>query len=204
MTKQIELISEWLGSGSINIFGWPFSGKDTQCRKLAELFNGVLISGGDILRSHSDSAEISQEMADGTIIPSDFYLDRLLPYLSQAEFNNKPLLLSSVGRSHGEEPAIMQAAADSGHPMRTAILLKLSETDVWQRLKAAASLKDRGSRQDDNEEGLRNRLVEFHEKTEPVIQFYRDKKLLLEVDGSLTRDEVTNEILNGLSGLSSA
>ena len=198
MEIKIDKINQWLGSGSINIFGRPFAGKDTQGQLLAELFGGVLIAGGDILRSHQDPAEIEKIMAAGGIIPSDFYLRMLLPYLLQPDLNGKPLLLSAVGRSHGEEDIILQATADSGHPMKAVVVLQLSEADVWQRFEESQLDHDRGNRTDDHREVLKNRLKKYQDKTVPVIEFYRNKGLLIEVDGTKSREEVTNEILNSL------
>lgn len=198
MEIKIDKINQWLSSGSINIFGRPFAGKDTQGELLAKLFGGVLIAGGDILRSHQDPAEIEKIMAAGGIIPSDFYLRMLLPYLLQPDLNGKPLLLSAVGRSHGEEDIILQATADSGHPMKAVVVLQLSEADVWQRFEESQLDHDRGNRTDDHREVLNNRLKKYQAKTVPVIEFYRNKGLLIEVDGTKSREEVTNEILNSL------
>jgi adenylate kinase len=199
MNDETKKIADWLGFGSINIIGDPFSGKDTQGKILAKLFNGAIIGGGDILRSHNDPRGIEKIMARGELIPSDFFLSLILPYFSKPEFNDKPLILSSVGRSHGEEKTIMQAAADSGHPMKAVILLKLAETDVWRRFAAAQADHDRGNRADDQAEVLNNRLKEFSAKTTPVIEYYRDQGLLIEVDGAAPTEVVTKEILQGLS-----
>jgi adenylate kinase len=199
MTDQIKVILRWLGSGSVNLFGCPFSGKDTQGRIIADIFNGVLIAGGDILRSHRDPKEIEQILARGGIIPSKFYLNLLLPYLSRPEFEGRPLILSAVGRSHGEEPTIMEAANSSGHPIKAVVLLHLSEEEVWRRFEKAVSQRDRGNRTDDRREILKTRLKKYQEKTLPVIEFYRDKGLLIEVDGAPSRKEVTSEILQSLA-----
>jgi adenylate kinase len=199
MDEQIKKITDWLGEGSINIIGDPFSGKDTQGEILAKLFKGALIGGGDILRSHHDPKKIEEIMAEGDFVPSDFFLSLMLPYFSRVEFKNKPLILSSVGRSHGEERTIMQHLADSGHPMKAVLLLKLSEDIVWRRFHAAQADHDRGNRTDDRTNVLKTRLAEFQEKTTPVIEFYREKGLLITVDGSPATNIVTNEILTALS-----
>ena len=99
MKDDVRTISKWLGAGSIDIFGCPFSGKDTQGEVLATLFGGALVSGGDILRSHKEPEKISHVLSGGGLVPSDFYLDLVLPYLSQRKYNGKPLILSAVGRS---------------------------------------------------------------------------------------------------------
>lgn len=198
LSDQIKTISNWLGTGSIDIFGCPFSGKDTQAHNLANLFNGVVIGGGEILRSHHDPKKIEQVLDSGGIVPSDFYLNLVLPYLSQPKFKEKPLILSTVGRSHGEEPIIMKAAADSGHPIKAAIVLQLPEDEVWRRFEEAKTSKDRGNRDDDRREVLKTRLKKFKDKTMPVIEFYRDKGLLIEIDGMPSRQEITNNILKSL------
>ncbi len=199
MNVQLRKISSWLGAGSLNVFGRPFAGKDTQGRKLAELFGGELIGGGDILRSHREPDKIKAILAAGGLIPHEFYLEMLLPYLSQAKFADKPLILSSVGRSEGEEATIVHATAASGHPLRAVVLLELSEAEVWRRFEAAKALHDRDGRADDDRAVLKNRLAKFRDKTLPVIEYYRRHGLLVEVDGSKSRDGVTAEILEALA-----
>lgn len=201
MDQQIKIISNWLGSGSINIFGLPFSGKDTQGRDLARLLGGHLIAGGDILRSYPDQNKIKELMSTGDLFPTDFYLSIVLPYLSKSEFKDQPLILSSIGRMHGEEPVVMQAATESGHDIKAVIHLDMSEKDVWERFEAAKNMHDRGDRADDKAEILKNRLREFRDKTVPVIQYYRDKSLLIEVDDTLSQAEVLQEIIEGLYSL---
>ncbi len=203
MSEQIKIISGWLQAGSINIFGRPFSGKDTQGQILADLFQAPLIGGGDILRSHHDPAKIEQILASGGIVPSDFYLNMVLPYLSRPNFKDKPLVLSAVGRSHGEEETIMKAAADSGHPIKAVIVLQLSEEEVWRRFEESRLEHDRGNRSDDHHNVLKTRLQKFQDKTVPVIEFYRHKKLLIEVDGEKGREEVTSKILEELASRTS-
>lgn len=199
MEKNIEKVTDWLGNGSINIFGKPFAGKDTQGEILADIFNGALEAGGDILRSYKDQDRIQEIMASGDLIPSDLYLDIIVPYLSKPELKGKPLFLSAVGRSHGEGPIIVEATKSAGHPIKAVILLNLSEDEVWERFDKSKQDHDRGDRADDDKEILRNRLKKFEDRTMPVINFYRDKGLLIEVDGTLSETDVTNEIINKLA-----
>jgi adenylate kinase len=198
MDEKIQKISNWLGTGSINIFGRPFAGKDTQGEKLAEYFGGELMAGGDMLRSYHDQARIKELMSTGDLFPTDFYLSIVLPYLSREEIRNKPLILSSVGRMKGEESTIIKATNDSGHPMKAVVVLVLSEEEVMNRFEATRNLGDRGIREDDNHDALENRLVKYREQTMPVIETYREKGLIIEVDGTLPRDQVTLEIIDAL------
>ena len=51
MEEKIQKIKEWLGTGSINIFGLPMSGKDTQGIRLAEAIGAKFLSSGMIIRA---------------------------------------------------------------------------------------------------------------------------------------------------------
>jgi adenylate kinase len=198
MEQKINTISTWLGTGSINIFGLPFAGKDTQGLALADLFGGVLMSGGDILRHNKDNAELQRIMAAGEIIPSTLWEEIVVPYLGKDEFKNKPLVLSEVGRLEGEQLVIEQATIATGHPQKAVILLSLSDEEVWNRFDASQKEHDRGERADDNREVLQTRLDSYHQKVMPVIDYYRNKGLLIEIDGSMSREEVKNAILDEL------
>ena len=199
MNDTLQTVRKWLGTGSVNLFGRPFSGKDTQGRLLAKAVQGVLIGGGDILRSHHDPAKVTEVMAHGGLIPSDFYFQLVLPYLSQARFKHKPLILDAVGRASGEEPTVLKATLGSGHALKAVIVLKISEAEVWRRFEAAAANGDRGRRSDDSREVLRSRLQKFHDNTLPVLEFYRQRGFLVEVDGAQSREAVEAEMLHRLA-----
>jgi adenylate kinase len=201
MSKHIQKIKDWLGAGSINIFGRPFSGKDTQGEIVAALLDGHLIGGGDILRSHHDPKKVEEIMASGGIVPSDFYEELILPYFSRRAFAGKPLILSAVGRSHGEEPMIMRTAKQAEHPIKAVIVLDLPAAEVWQRFAESQADHDRGRRADDRREVLKTRLQKFEERTVPVLKYYRDRGLLIRVDGTKPRKQVTAEILAALEKL---
>lgn len=197
---SVQQIAAWLKTGSINLFGIQFSGKDTQGRRLVELFNAPpLIGGGDILRNSVIPEHVKKIMETGFLPPVDDFVRIVIPYLKRQEFAGKPLILSAVGRLYGEEKAIMRAIEEAGHPLRAVILLHLDESLVWKRWELLKQQNDRGNRVDDTVEGLKTRLEEFRKRTLPVIEFYRDKGLLIEVDGSLPADEVTDAILAGLA-----
>lgn len=197
-SHKLETIAAWLGTGSINIFGRPFSGKDTQGRMLAEQFGGILLGGGEILRNSVIPEDIKTLMKNGILIPIDAYIDIVLPYLEQASLSEKPLILSSVGRWHGEEDGVLAAAQQSGHPVKAVIYLDLDELTVRDRWALLHVQADRGHRHDDTEEILETRLNEYRNKTLPVIEHYKDLGLLLSIDGNRPREQVYGEIIEQL------
>lgn len=197
MQSDIQTIAAWLGNGSINIFGPPFSGKDTQAKKLAETFDGVVVAGGDILRHDHGNSEVQRIMAEGGVIPSDMFLSIIPPFFERPDLSGKPLFLSSVGRLMEEVPTIVKATTDSGHPIRAVILLKLPEDKIWEHFEISKQLQDRGSRADDTSEALKIRIAEFN-KTQPVIDYYSSENLLIEIDDSKNPDEVGELIIEAL------
>lgn len=199
-----DSLKEWLSFGSLNLFGRPFAGKDTQGERLAQLFNGTMISSGEILRKAKENTEVQQIMASGGIIPSDIFASIVLPVFTNPDLNGKPLILSEVGRMVGEEKVIMEAATESGHPLKAVIYLDLDEAEVWNRFIVSQVEGDRGQRQDDNKAVLQTRLDKYREKVLPVIEIYRSLGLLIEVDGTKSREDITKNIIDQLEILSCA
>lgn len=194
---MLNEISLWLGSGSINIFGLPFSGKDTHGSELAKFFDASIISGGDILRSDLGPKHIQEHIARGLLAPSKEYLDIVLPYLSQPKFDNRPLILSSVGRWKGEETSVLEAAKDSDHPIKAVLYLDITRAEAIRRW----HLAERGRDDDAAEHILEKRFLEFQEKTVPVLEFYKSEGLLIDIDGMPPQGEVTAVILEKLHQL---
>lgn len=203
-TNEIESIKHWLGTGSINIFGLPFAGKDTHGHKLAELFDASIMGGGDILRNSAIPPRVHQIMVTGALIPTNDYIDIVVPYLSKEEFAGRPLVLSSVGRWHGEEQGVISAAEAANHPIKAALFLSVSEATAYQRFVDSANDENRGERSDDTDDVLKTRFSEFRNKTMPVIDFYRDQGILIEIDGNPPKNEVHQSILRGLLSFASS
>lgn len=196
--KKIDEIKKWLGTGTIDIFGRPFAGKDFQGRRLSQILGGNLVGGGDILRHSTMPENIKGYMRSGKLIPSNDYVNIVLPYLNQPHLNNKPLILSSVGRWHGEEDGVIKSVKQSGHPLKVVVYLDISNNESHERWLAREINNDRSSRHDDTEEILNIRFTEFQEKTVPVIDYYRTLNSLIEIDGKGARDEITANIVDAL------
>lgn len=196
-TDHLEKIKKWLGTGAINIFGLPFAGKDTHGHELAQLFDAPLLSSGEVFRSSREvlSPEDLATLDTGGLPPSDVFLKLFTPYFKKAEFNGRPLILSSVGRWIGEEQGIIKAAEESGHPIKAVVYLHLKEATVYERQAASQEIGDRGDRPEDAVHVLETRINEFNEKTLPVIDVYRNKGMLIEVDSDASKDEVLKSIL---------
>lgn len=199
LQEQINGIKKWLGVGSINIFGYPFAGKDTHGRELASLLDARLIGGGEIIRSQETPQHMKDHIATGILTPTDEYLALMLPYFSRNEFAGKPLILSSVGRWFGEHLHVRKSAEASGHPLKVVLFLDIDTQELRRRWEASLSSNDRGKRHDDAEHILETRIQEFETKTLPVVEYYKSEGMLIHADGNGTQQETLNRIIEQLA-----
>lgn len=168
--------------------GPPGAGKGTQASVLAKICEVPHISTGDILR---------EAVASGTDlgIKAKGYMDR-------GELVPDDLILDMVGNRLDEEDALPGWILD-GFPRNVSqakfldiLLEQISQQydcvvnlDVSDEV-IVSRLLDRG-RDDDNESVIRTRLSVYREQTAPLISFYRDRQLLVSVDGNQPIEDVT-------------
>ena len=196
MEEKIAYIKEWLGTGSIDIFGLPMSGKDTVGIKLAELLGARFLSSGMIIRAMEK--ETNKHYTDGgNLAPTNVFYEWVLPYFAREDLADTALILSSVGRWQGEEDQVMESAKDAGHPIKAAVLLNVSEADIEKRWEVVRETGVRegqlqiSKRLDDQERSVfKKRIDEFNKKTMPVLRHYQDMKMLVPVKANMTREEV--------------
>lgn len=192
------MIREWVGTGAINIFGVPFSGKDTVGKRLAEAIGGKFLSSGAIIRERAGE-ELAHVHSAGDLTPTELFREWVLPYFYREDMEEDPLVLSSIGRWAGEEDDVMRTARRAGHEIWAAVSLELSENEVWNRWSASEGVGDRAERPDDMDAKIiEKRLEEFKEKTVPVIRRYRELGLAVSVRAEGTRGEVFESVINAL------
>lgn len=198
MEQKLAQIKQWLGTGSVDIFGLPMSGKDTVGVRLAEAIGGKFLSSGLIIRAME--AALNRDLTGkGELIATDIFYDWVLPYFDREDLKPFPLVLSSIGRWHGEEDTVMDRAKTAGHEIKAAVILNISEADVMNRWETAQTAQDRGARLDDEKpEVFQKRIEEFREKTRPVLLRYRELGLLVEVKADGTREAVFEELVEKL------
>ena len=206
--EKLAAIKDWLGTGSINIFGLPMSGKDTVGVRLAEELGAKFLSSGLIIRA-MEKANREHITDRGELAPTDLFFDLVLPYFDREELRESALVLSSIGRWKGEEDRVMKAAENSGHEIKAAVVLNVSEADVEERWKTVQSSeeasRERGFRSDDHQkEVFQKRISEFREKTMPVVLKYKQLGLLVEVRADADRNTVYTSLVDALYNFSLA
>lgn len=197
--ERTPAIAKWLGPSTVNFFGRPFAGKDIHAERLAGRLDGTYLSSGELLKASDDIDPVElARINDGHLAESETFFATIFPILSSPEFQGRPLLLSAVGRKHGEEEPVLRTLEKAGHPLRAVVNLMINEEIVWQRFDKKENLENRGNRVDDRREAISHRLNVFNEDTVRVIDLYRDLGYIIDVDADQTKDEVERDVLEGL------
>ncbi len=173
----------------------PGGGKGTQGERLSAKFGIQHVSSGDLLRAAARAdtpvgREVAAYQERGDLVPDQIVLDLLTPVVRAAAARGGYIL---DGFPRTLPQAI--AAADVGRrldvTLDAAVCLKVPEPVLTQRLLARA-------RADDSAEVIRHRLRVFAEATSPLIDYYRDRGILVEVNGDQPPDAITADIVTRL------
>lgn len=170
------------------LIGIQGAGKSTQGNLLSETLQIPYLSTGHIFRTIAQEKTplgryIKETMNAGFLIPDQKTLEIVSDYLSRLEYE-KGYIMDGFPRT------IEQAKAfENG--INYVIYLKVSDKEALWRL----SYRDNGDREDETLAALRKRIELFHQFTEPVLDFYREKGILVEIDGEKSIDEIHQEIL---------
>ena len=170
----------------------PGGGKGTQGERLAAKFGIQHVSSGEVLRAEASSGtaagrELAAYQQRGDLVPDRIVFDLLTPVVAAAAARGGYIL-------DGFPRTLPQAftAADLGRRLDLtldhAIYLNVPEPVLTERLLARA-------RPDDTEDVIRHRLQVFDETTSPLIDYYRDRGILVEVDGNQPPEAITAAIL---------
>ncbi len=187
----------------ISILGPPGSGKGTIAQKLAKEFNLFYVYPGEILREEVTKnttlgREIKKYINKGTLVPEQFVTE-LVKLESRGK---KKIIIDGFPRSLDQAKRIKEIGVD------LVLYLNVSEEQVLKRL-TGRRVCEKGihnyhivfnppkiagmcdidktkltRRKDDNPSVIKDRFKIFHRETEPVISYFRRKKLLYEIDAS--------------------
>jgi adenylate kinase len=173
----------------------PGAGKGTQGQRLATIYGVPHLATGDLLRQHvADGTPLGVEAKDymdrGELVPDRLVIELILDRLT-AEKPLRGFLLDGFPRSLRQARQSYEWGEARGMTFHGVIYLDVDEDELVRRLLERG--KESG-RTDDNEATIRNRLSVYNETTRPLLDFYRDRGILLEVDGTGTVEEVTARI----------
>ncbi|XVE75436.1 hypothetical protein DITRI_Ditri12bG0093700 [Diplodiscus trichospermus] len=163
------------------VLGGPGSGKGTQCVNIFQHFGYEHLSAGDLLRAEKDSGSengtmIQNMMNEGKIVPSEVTIKLLQK--AMVESGNDKFLIDGFPRN--EENRAAFEAVTKIEP-EFVLFLNCPEEEMERRI-----LNRNQGREDDNIETIRKRLKVFLESTLPVIEYYKAKGKVREVEFRFT------------------
>ncbi len=184
------------------LMGPPGAGKGTQAKVVADHAGIPAISTGDIFRANvSDDTELGRKakeyMDAGEYVPDE--VTNLMVRNRIDEPDAEPgFLLDGYPRTLAQVEELDSMIKFTGHELDAVVVLTVEREELVQRLMQRA---ETDGRSDDTEEVIRRRQEVYAEQTEPLIDVYRDRNLLIEVDGMGEVDDVTKRIFDALEGV---
>ena len=179
----------------------PGAGKGTHCAWLTRETGVAHISSGDLLRAEiARGSELGRRLAEytgrGALVPDDVVFDLLVPVVVAAERDTGGYLLDGFPRTMPQALRAQEIGREQDLGADAVVYLSAPEPVLVARLLSRAAEQ---GRTDDDPEVIRHRLTVFTEATAPLVDFYRDRGLLLEVDADRPVPEIRLDLRRRLT-----
>lgn len=209
------------------LLGPPGSGKGTQGERLQEDLRLPYYATGDILRAavRDETAlgrSAKQYMDAGDLVPDEVIVGVIAEALDSAAARDG-FLLDGFPRTTPQAEALDAKLSELGRAVTAVLLIDVSDEEVVRRLGGRRTCAENGhvfhvdfnppkqegvcdidgseliTRDDDKPEVIRKRLETYHEKTEPLVDYYDQRSVLRRIDGEREPNEVGEEIRRTLA-----
>ena len=177
------------------LFGPPGSGKGTQSAQIAEKYDLVHLSTGDIFRREIRNKSIlglkvQSIIEKGELVPDSLLLEILRSAFRQAG-NTRGFVLDGYPRTIGQAEDLDKLLNETGNQVSIVLALEVDEEEVIKRLLKRAQLE---GRTDDTEEVIRTRMKVYHSQTHPLIEYYKKQKKFKSVAGVGSIEDIFRDI----------
>ena len=174
----------------------PGAGKGTHGKLLSQATGIAHISSGDLLRAEAARGtelglRLSEYTQRGDLVPDDLIFEMLIPAVIEASRDTGGYLLDGFPRTLPQARRAAQIAAELDLVSDAAIYLTAPDKVLVERLRDRAG---RDGRTDDKPEVIRHRLAVFAEQTRPLVDYYRGRGILLELNTNRPQAEVHAEL----------
>jgi adenylate kinase len=209
------------------LLGPPGSGKGTQGERLQEDLRLPYYATGDILRAAvREQTELGQTakqyMDAGDLVPDDVIVGVIAERIDSEEARDG-FILDGFPRTMPQAEALDAKLDELGRGVTAVLLIDVPDEDVIRRLGGRRTCVENGHvfhvefnppqrdgvcdldgnelivRDDDKPEVIRKRLETYHDKTEPLVDYYDQRSVLRRIEGSAPPDEVAEEIRRTLA-----
>ena len=207
----------------IIMLGAPGAGKGTQAKMIADKYSVPHISTGDIFRANiKNGTELGQKaktyMDQGLLVPDELVVDLVVDRVSQNDCKNG-YVLDGFPRTIPQAESLDAALEKLGEKVDFAINVEVPDENIVRRMSGRRACVSCGAtyhivhiptqkegicdrcgnelilRDDDQPETVTKRLTVYHEQTQPLINYYNKKNVLLEVDGTKDMKAVFEDIV---------
>ena len=207
----------------IIMLGAPGAGKGTQAKMIADKYSIPHISTGDIFRANiKNGTELGKKaktyMDQGLLVPDELVVDLVVDRVGQEDCANG-YVLDGFPRTIPQAESLDAALEKLGSKVDYAINVEVPDENIVRRMSGRRACVACGAtyhivhiptkvegicdrcgselilRDDDKPETVKKRLAVYHEQTQPLIDYYNDKKVLVEVDGTKDMNDVFTDIV---------
>ncbi len=208
----------------IVMLGAPGAGKGTQAKMIADKYQIPHISTGDIFRANiSNGTELGKKaktyMDQGLLVPDELVVDLVVDRVQQDDCQ-KGYILDGFPRTIPQAEALTEALKKLGEKVDFAINVEVPDENIVRRMSGRRACVNCGAtyhivynktkvenvcdicgnalilREDDKPETVERRLNVYHEQTQPLIEYYTNEGVLVEVDGTKDMKDVFSAIVD--------
>ena len=178
------------------LFGPPGSGKGTQAENIIAKYNLIHLSTGDMLRAERAAQtklglEAEEVMAKGQLVPDNIVIGMIESKLDSNK-DAKGFVFDGFPRTVKQAEALDELLAARQVPIKLVLSMVVSEEELTKRILHRG--KTSGRTDDQDESIVKNRVVEYRTKTEPLASYYKEQGKLKEVKGEAPVQEVCDAL----------
>lgn len=182
------------------LFGPPGSGKGTQSANIIEKYNLIHVSTGDILRQEVANetplgVEAKKFMDQGMLVPDEVVIGMISAKIDE-HHDAEGFIFDGFPRTVAQAQALDNLLDFKNIPINIVLSLVVSEQELKSRL---ISRGESSGRSDDNEEVIMKRITEYHAKTSPVADYYKQLDKLVEVKGEGSVNDIFAALSNEIN-----
>jgi adenylate kinase len=182
------------------LLGAPGAGKGTQAERLVGKLGVPKISTGDLLREAVASGSelgrrVRSTMERGELVSDEIVIEVVRERLARPDAR-QGFVLDGFPRTVQQAEALDRILAELGVGIQRCVALSVDEDEVVERMVRRKQIEGRS---DDNPETIRHRIHVYRRETAPLIDYYRGKSLLCEVDGMGSVEQVEQAIEEALA-----